>query len=239
MPGAPRSSYVRRGRARSAPRRSQGRVNIARMAMVPGYSRTSGYYGRFSGPNAEKKFLDTDVAAANITVAAGAIVDSVNKVAQGDTESERIGRKIVVKSLHMKTTLNTSATDPDGVFRMIIYVDSQANGAAAAVTDILEAVGVNEFRNLANSQRFRVLHDRTYTLNATSNVGNAATFPIFRKHFIVNKNLNVPVEFDNSATTGAITTIRSNNIGVLYLVDGGPADTWDITGNVRIRYTDR
>ena len=49
--------------------------------------------------------------------------------------------------------------------RVMLYHDKQANGATAAVLDILESADYQSFNNLVNSGRFRILMDRTYAMN--------------------------------------------------------------------------
>ncbi len=184
----------------------------------------------------EVKFLDTAIDAANITVAAGTNIPTIVAVPQGVDESERVGRKCTVRSVHVKASLNTSATDPDGIFRMIIYQDKQTNKAAAPLLDIVQTISVNAFRNLTNTGRFNILMDKRLTVNASAAVGNAATFATVRRSIMFNKTCEIPLEFVSS--TPSVADLSVNNIGIWYLVDGGPADTWDIVGTARIRYTD-
>ena len=51
------------------------------------------------------------------------------------------------------------------------------------------------------------------------------------------KNLNLPIEYDANATSGAVATIRSNNIGLI--VCGSNATNLSaVKLNVRVRFTD-
>jgi len=195
--------------------------------MMPGYGRTAGYYGRFTGRGAELKFFDGANTDATLIPAAGVIKeDSLNHIAQGNTEQNRIGRKCVLKRIQMRgqwtlPSTTTAGSSSDRV-RLIVYLDRQTNGATAAVTDILESADINSYRNLANQQRFSILHDKLEVLNALAGGGNGTADQtyIINRNVNVYKTLNIPVEFDNSVTTGAITSIRSNNVGVLALAEG-------------------
>ncbi len=223
-----------------AMRRTKPRFRKHRSKFRPGYDRTAGYYGRFSKPG-ELKFFDLDiddaVVAANGTIAQ----DSVNKIAQGVTEVTRVGRKCTIRAINWRwqidlpilATANSSIGD---VVRVILYLDKQANGATAAVTDILESDDYQSFNNLANKSRFRTLMDREYTLTAPSAAGDGAANDMSADRITDSfyKKCNIPIEFD--ATTGAITEIKSNNIGVLLLGLNGLAG---FDSKMRLRFSDQ
>ncbi len=110
-------------------------------------------------PGGELKFFDTLKAATTVTETGTILDDSLVHIPQGVTESERVGRKCTLRSIHIKGTfLNsnvTSVNDTKNGVRIIMYLDKQANGATAAVSDVLEDItevnGYNSFRNLSNS----------------------------------------------------------------------------------------
>lgn len=219
------------------PRRS---IRKRRRQKVPFLSRkrviVSSRSGRLAGPNQELKFFDTDTAA-NFD-ATGNRITSLNLVAQGTDENDRIGRKCTIKSVHWKGLItlaaspSASATASDHG-RIILYLDKQTNGAAAAVTDLLESTATDAFRNLANSQRFVVLHDSRFTLTSAAAEDSLGFGPI-KRVFNVNKRVNIPLEF--SAGTGALTELRSNNLACLFISDG--TDLLSFTGTFRIRFSD-
>ncbi len=129
-----------------------------------------------------------------------------------------------------------SATSPD-VVRLIMYQDKQANGAVATALNILETDNYQSFRNLTETGRFTILMDNTVDLNPRAGGGNGTTsdwagFTISGSFF---KKCNIPLEF--SAGTGAITELRSNNVGVLILGKVGGIVTLD--SKVRVRFSDR
>ncbi len=219
----------------------------ARGAIVPGYTRTSGFYGRFSGgrkgSTQELKFLDVDIDDASIASAGTIVKDTVNVIVQGNTESNRIGRKVVIKKIGWRYNISgavvssTSASKSETV-RLILYLDKQCNGAAATALDILETDDYQSFNQLANTSRFRILMDRTHTLDPKAGAGDGtandqAGYGMTGSFY---KNCNIPIEYDNSATTGVLTTIRSNNLGVLIL--GKEGTILSMLGNMRLRFTD-
>ncbi len=197
---------------------------------------------RANGPTGELKFHDLNIDDASVTQNGTIVEDSVLTIAQGTTESERIGRKVVVKTINWRWNLLLSvasnSANVDETVRLILYQDKQTNGAAAAITDILETDDYQAFNQLANKSRFRTLMDRLYTMNAQVGAGNGTTntFGNLQVNDSVFLNVNIPIEYDNSATTGAISTMRSNNIGVLILSKDGALVVMD--GKMRVRFSD-
>ncbi len=200
------------------------------------------FRGRRAPAVGELKFHDIDVDDA--TIAAGGTIQntgSINLIAQGVTESTRVGRKCVIRSIGWRYTLEkvstTTLTSGDETVRVIMYLDKQCNGATAAVTDILDTDDYHSFNNLGNSGRFRTLLDRTHTLNNPSLTVLAGpnyaygTTSVERSFF---KKVEIPLEF--SSTVGAITEIRSNNIGVLLLSKTGSLVNFNST--IRLRFSD-
>lgn len=194
--------------------------------------------GRRTGAvSTELKFWDGTLAD---TTTFGITNSSLNLIPQGVTESSRVGRKCVVKSIRLKGKFILSNTTTLGNaydwMRLIIYVDKQCNGTAATATDILETDALQSFRNLSNTGRFKILHDKSYVLNPTAGAytGAATTNLIMTKQFSINKRVNIPLEF--SSTTGALSELRSNNIGVLVVANNGTVSY--IGYNWRLLYSD-
>ncbi len=224
-----------RNTAFKKPRRTGGRP------FIPGVNRTAGFYGRYSGPTSELKFHDVDVDHNPINTA-GIITPSINIIPQGTTESQRIGRKCTIKSIGWKVRFQYPELDGGATpqasddIRLILYLDKQANGAAASVLDLIETADVRSFRNLANSGRFVFLHDKLYTINVTNLASDAAGVVSsggVRRNFSVYKKCNLPIEF--SSTTGAIGEIRSNNLGVMAMTGNGLTI---LDSTFRLRFSD-
>lgn len=221
----------------SAAARAQTAVAAARDSLMKGVERIGGFYGRFSGPSGENKFFDTALSFLCDSTGEVPATGQLTLIPQGVTESTRVGRKCTLKSIQLRLFANF---DPGAgsvaSTNIYIYVvqDTQCNGAAAAITDVLTSnVMGSALINLANSQRF-VIHKRLVcTLQSGAGVtgayGNAAkTIDYFKK-------VNIPIEF--SSTTGAITEIRSNNLFLLAGASVGD-DVTTITGNCRLRFSD-
>lgn len=199
----------------------------------------------------EKKFLDTTIATTAITTTGVILNSSLNVIPQGDTQSERIGRKVTVCDVLLKgnitqpaqiiTSLPQGLSDMCNNVRVIVYLDKQCNKATATVAQILQTTDENSFRNLEYVDRFQILYDETVIMNVggLSNIITTPTFyaPGVRNQFGFTKKISVPITYDTSATTGAIGTITSNNIGIMAIAT--VANSSFVDGICRIRYTDQ
>lgn len=223
---------------------SNGRVvkrrRTTRSSPTAGYTRVSGYYGRYAPVNPlsrELKFFDTTKVATTAAAAGTIHNSSLCLVPQGVTESTRVGRKLTIKSIHVRLVCNlaNSSSQPDDGVRVILFLDTQCNGASATVGDILESANYLSWNNLANKNRFRTLHDEFIDITSTAGAytGAAANFASKAYTKEIHKNVNIPVQFDS--TTGAITEIKSNNIGLLTISDQGGIT---VRSYVRIRFSD-
>ncbi len=193
---------------------------------------------RFAGPRAgvEWKFHDVDLDDALIA-STGTITPTVNIIAQGVTESTRIGRKCTLRTIAWRYNLNmvsvTNMATTSVTVRVMMYLDKQANGETATVTDILESDNYQSFNNLSNSGRFKILHDKFVTLHAPSAIAGPSSGEM-DKNGTFFKNVSIPIEF--SGATGAIAEIRSNNIGVL--LHSRINDLVKFDSKIRFRFSD-
>ena len=215
----------------------------ASLSPLAGRVRISGNYGRYPPFGGETKFIDADIDVDPIPSGVGSITDSVNKIVQGVTEVQRVGRKCTITSIHWRIRLaltqvsQAAAISGGGSARIILYLDKQCNGAAvSSPNQILEFNDYQSFRNLANSNRFVILCDKMHTLNY-SNLGVDSIDRFYAtgtiKEISFNKKLHIPVEF--SGVTGAITEIRSNNIGILLVSSAARVRFFS---KIRVRFTD-
>ena len=183
----------------------------------------------------ELKFKDNSFIT-NITTA-GVILPNTNSlvnIAVGTGPNERIGRQIKVKSINAYLTLqkNSSSYACDTI-RLMLVLDTQCNGTAPAITDILQTASVNSFRNMANSKRFVVLKDSE--INITSATHDGTNFATVHRQLQFFRKVNYSIEYDQNLNTGALSTIRSNN---LFLVALTSYASITVNGTVRIRYDD-
>ena len=204
----------------------------------------------------EKKFLDMNIGTiaapisidATYTVLSGTIsAGSFLGIVQGTTESQRIGRKVVITDLHWyirlqrpnaaPTTTNRS-DETASTCRIVLYIDKQCNGAAATGSQLFQIDDFLSFRNIENTGRFVILHDRKYSVPQQLYMTHDGTNDIqalgdtFQWREIHWKGF-LPIEFNS--TTGAISEIRSNNICAMVVAEDNGGST-QMVSRLRIRY---
>jgi len=221
------------------------RSRVSAPPFRPGKDRVGGYYGRYSGRNAELKFHDVAIDDAVVS-ATGTVQNAgtINVIPQGVGEDERVGRKCTIRSINWRFSCdqveanNVATPNPSEVIRVILYLDKQCNGATIAVLDLLETATHRSFRNLANSGRFQILLDKTVTFNALTfsydTAGSQGDSAEVVREMSFYKKCNIPVEFNGA--TGAIAEIRSNNLGVLLISKAG---TGGFDSSMRLRFSDQ
>lgn len=216
-----------------------GRSMPISKALVPGVTRTGGFYGRYGGRTGELKFFDTAV---NFQVDATGEVPATgqwNLIPQGVTESQRVGRRCTIRSIQFRGTMEyvpAASTVGTAVVHLFVVLDKQCNGAAASVTDVLTSNAMGSaLVNLENRSRFVILKRWVWPMNAQAGVQGA--FGRMSRNAEWYKKCKIPIDFDSSASTGAIGTIRSNNIFVL-AGTSNEDDAVGFVGTARVRFSD-
>ncbi len=188
----------------------------------------------------EVKFLDTAIS--DGTLASTMVHFNICVVPQGTDEQQRVGRKILVRKIHFKGVLtlvnSTAITNTSNVCKVMVVQDKQTNGAQLATAQLLETDVIASFNNLTNRSRFRVLRTEYYTFSQPGGVATAAAFALGEvSHWVdINLDCKIPIEYDDSATTGAITTVRSSSLWVIFQTS--TSETVSVGGQARIRYLD-
>lgn len=196
------------------------------------YSRNARQYGIRSV--VEPGYVD--LAAATYAMDTTGTITLVNTVPQGAGQSQRVGKRIALKSLqcHGSIYTNTTATILDTSY-LIVY-DKRPTGVLPAITDVLGSVSPLAFNNDTNSGRFRILKrvDRTLIGSAANQFTAASSFDA--DWYLDLKGM--PQVF-KAAGTGAIGDIEE---GAIYLITVGGAVAGTLAGvaNVgfRLRYID-
>lgn len=153
---------------------------------------------------------------------------SLNTVAQGDTESNRDGKKILMQKLILHGNIfvpaqanRTSGLQP-GIAYVAVVLDTQCNGAKLNSEDVFKnqagssRLAAQPLRNLQYSTRFRVLASKRITLTSPeatydgTNIEADGTDHPF--DFYVNLK-NLPVTF--TGTTSDVASISDNCISVV------------------------
>ena len=138
----------------------------------------------------EKKFFDTQLTSTAVPTA-GVVNPNLVIIPQGDGESERIGRKIVVTNVLVHGSINTDTTDEGQQVRIMLVQDKQANGAVFNTGQVLAQLSYQAFREMENIERFVVLYDKTITMTAGNFDGTDQKRQ--SKRFVINKKVNIPI----------------------------------------------
>jgi len=163
-------------------------------------------------------------------------ITCLNEVQQGATSFNRIGAKILIKSVDFRTTLFHGGSGPTAQYaRLMLVWDKQPNGAFPAFADILSdnistAPALSSGLNMANKDRFTILRNQTFACDVAGSSGAQEV-----KWFVKTR-----IETMYKANTGAIGDITT---GAIYFVavSGGSGAVNYITlqhTQSRIRYYD-
>lgn len=209
-------------------------------SMVP--LRTGGYT-----PNRVERKVN-DIATATYQVNTTGSFTLLANPSLGSDFNNRIGRKVLLKSLYIKGRVITEAAValtesfvPAQQGRLIVFVDMQPNGAAPAVTDLLVEATPSSQLNLNNRDRFKVITDKLFSFDPfvyNQTVGFLASTNRQIYNLKKYKKLNLEVIFN--ATNGG--TIADINSGALYMfwIGSRVSGTSDINAilSTRVRYAD-
>lgn len=254
---APTNPAFRDWNARPATRPGGGRGRYApfRRSSKPGRGRRSTGYGPRSGSyrgsasqsrrscllgsHPEKKFLD-EIMDRNPGVAGAPHALAI--IPQGVTESERVGRKVIVTDILLKghiqfdTVGNKTGT---GRVRIVICQNKQTNGVLALNSTYFSPTDINGYRDLNNSPKFVTLFDKTYESNPQTGAGDGTLNDMAQMWVPVNISIKccIPILYDDSVDTGAITSQTVNSIVAFFQEEATtPASTVHL--HSRIRYVE-
>ncbi|UOF78323.1 capsid protein [Circoviridae sp.] len=194
-----------------------------------------GFRSQLVARNAELKYLDTVPGAVTLNLTGTAVL--LNGLAEGSGPSNRVGRRVNMKSLLMRLWIDgTGLTSAQAaVARVVLVLDRQANSATALTfSDLLvtpATYGALAVNNLDNRERFRVLFDRSYALSLNAGRSTVAINKFLRF------NPLIPVQYD--AATANAADISS---GQLWLAFIGTSATVTVSLSAlsycRLRYLD-
>lgn len=191
----------------------------------------------------EVKFLDTNISSTDITSTGVIVSNCLNAIPVGTGDSQRIGKEVKTLKLmyrgYSRIPNQSSLLRTTVDHRYIVYLDKQANGAAATVTNILSAATWNAFRNLDNTKRFQILYDQNHRIDCTG-VGSGPVSGRGEKTIKFFIDIRVPLTF--SASTPDVTDMTQNNLGLLVIASddlggGSGGDYSLVVGKFRLKYT--
>lgn len=198
--------------------------------------RTGGFFGAgYRRSINEKKTVD--VAPNSYVADTTGTVTLLNGIATGTDFTDRIGRKIILKSIFVRGLVGPVDTSTGtNCARILIVYDMQANGSAPAVTDILKTADSRDQINLNNRDRFKILFDKQWTLGPFDGVTlgyigapSVANVKLYRR-------LNLETLFNG--TTAAIGSIATGSIYMVTIGNQAAANGSSFQVSTRIRFVD-
>lgn len=205
---------------------------------------TRGFYGGYSyRGRSELKTIDSENINAAVSTAGGVVL--LNGIANGTEIYQRVGRKCVMKSLLFRMTIFNDPTkqDPQGTaVRIILFYDSQTNGAAPTVANVLSNMQAAAYTpiptspmNLNNRDRFKVIKDWLVGCQSAAFTAGALTAGAPQTHVRqCYKKLNHDIIFQGTGATAA--DIASGGLFLLIIADVANAKLVDY--DARIRFQD-
>lgn len=162
-------------------------------------------------------------------------ITELNCVPQGATGYNRIGTKIVIKSIKFDTTFVLGGAAPtSATVRWMLVYDRQPNGAYPAFSSLLSSnistvPGLYTGVNMSNRSRFLVLRDQVVALYNTQ-----------RQVYHASAYIRTTLETQFSGNTATIGDITAGAIYLVAFVNGADANTYVAMAPTmsRIRYID-
>lgn len=157
------------------------------------------------------------------------VISQLTNIAQGDTTNTRDGSQCKMVGFNINYFLQTSATVPRTIVRIMFVLDKQTNQAIYTAGDLLNDVTVVDNivtpRNLNNKHRFVVLYDRTHMLSLS------------RPTVHIKKYIKRDVLLRYDASTPSIADLTQNSLSMVQWTNE-PTNVPNITSFIRIRFVD-
>nr|QTE03379.1 MAG: capsid protein [Grus japonensis CRESS-DNA-virus sp.] len=213
----------------------------ARMAGSPGAPLATRGFGGGYRSMGELKYFDVYTGGVtNVTATTWNFV-LLNGIAQGTDNIQRIGKKIMMKSLlfngNFYNSFGTSLSAPGGCLgRFVIVYDLQANGGALpSGTDVFKLNTVHSALNLDNRERFRIITDFRKQVGAfkTDSSGLTTGSP---QNAYWSKYRKLNHETIYKGTGGTSADITTGALYLAYCVD--TELTCSMEYYIRLRYVD-
>ncbi len=214
--------FVRRMRARTAHRRRQ----------IPYQVRQSRRFNRrirrlergISGR--EIKLHDE---ADSGTLAGAGVVHLLNGISQGDSSLQREGLKSNLLSIQLRSVFTKSVNQDHDIIRIMLFLDQRNQGVLPTPGDVLETANYLAFKEHDETNRFKILYDKTFALNETSDATNKGAFVKYYKRF------SNPIIMRYQGTGSAQADVSANSLYILLIAS---AATTTYATNVRLRFSE-
>lgn len=249
-------------RARKSKKNSeQQMINFNRSVAPRAPLANRGFSSMSFTANRERKYFDTPGQNWTVDNAGTFILAFVPQT--GTDFNNRVGRKTVAKSIYLRGSIRLNAAhniegnplieviSAPQIARMIIFIDSQPNGAAPVVGDLLTEALPDGQLNPNNRDRFRILKDKLFAFDSVAfhplvTVPGAnftstsyAAWNRTMYNIKVYKKLNMETIF-NQLHNGNIGDISTNALYVFFIGSHAASNTLAATARmtIRVRFDD-
>lgn len=242
-------------------KRKSGELNVSRKKMK-GTPKKDSFYPRSMSVPRELRGVDIPISLTigNVlaTTSTNGGVQLLNGIQQGSASFNRIGRKVLLKSLRMKIiwTLSQFANGTTGdyngnLLRIVVVWDKQPSGVQPTYDTIFgrtndagtESAQVFDSLRFDNTGRFKVLSDKVYECNPKAGLvanGDFCNYRYFCDEYIKLKNLETV--YSGSTNPASIADISTGGLYVYFraLQNDANDDQFiiDPTSFARLRYYD-
>jgi len=172
--------------------------------------------------------------------AVAACMQLVNTVATGSASNQRIGKRITLRALSVRASLQAStATIYQKCVLMLIYIKNPNQAATLpAVNEILVSQSANALTNRDNASKFRILRRWEWEIIGNSTTPSTGMEQQFIEEYV--RLPNLPSLWTNASTAGTIGEFVE---GALILLSvgtsaNGATTTPTVGGNTRLYFSD-
>lgn len=253
----PRRAYTKAGPSSATRARAAARTSAADMSR-------QAYYAMRRAQTSNRRPADfrpvgheikaVDVAIQNaFRLPATNSCNLLNGIQTGAAFFNRVGSRVELKNLHIRGQITNAATATVTMLRMIVVYDRQPTGALPTVSDLLQSrdqtgaatnPGSAEI-NLDNRDRFSIIRDmQLYAPPVTNTAGVLTNGPQFPgnddQQWDVNEFIKLRGLGTHYKSSSNPCTIADIATGALYcfFVTNLSDNTWQFSGNFRLRYRD-
>lgn len=252
--GVSPATYQRQNTKRVAVRRrvpTNIPMQIIRPAFIPQIPR-----GRMGGSRShEIKYVDFPTTQTNFQLAtAPPTATSLCFPVQGAAAFNRIGQKILLKSIRLRGNVKNILTGVQGFGRIMVVYDRQSNAALPNWADLISAqtsagatsTSAYDGMNMANRERFIMLVDEQFNFPSVTNTAGVLTntaFPQEKDPSMFNFDRFVPLKdmemHFNNTNGGTFADIQTGSLSLFVAIDSNStAASWQLNWTARTRFDD-
>lgn len=234
------SKAYRQGQGTAARTRAAYKASKAGRASRVSGLRSAGpglVYGR--SQSLESGYVDVAVASRAMSSTTATCV-LLNTIAQGSSDQQRVGKRVALKSLQIRGTVEGNSGCLAAHGALLIIYDKRPTGTLPGVTDILESMSSDAFMEASNSSRFEVVRRLDFDVQGKPTAGASTSDDAYH---VVNEYVNLrsrPTVY-KEAGTGAIADHAEGSLIAVFVGNTSHATDLDVLSNIgfRLRFIDQ